>query len=156
VIAVRLSAMRATRPHEYAIRFLFGGFATVLAGVLAKKFGPGVGGLFLAFPAIFPASATLVSTHERERKHRAGLHGTKRGRQAAAIDATGAALGSMGLLAFAFLLWRLLPRHNPWLVIGAATLLWALVAFAFWKLRQLRHIAIRVWRRRRSSGTRAG
>jgi Protein of unknown function (DUF3147) len=147
MIGVRLSAARATKPHEYAIRFLFGGSATVLAGVLAHKFGPGVGGLFLAFPAIFPASATLVSTHERERKHRAGLDGTARGRRAAAIDATGAALGSMGLLAFAFVLWRMLPSHDPWLVIGLATLAWAVVAWACWKLRQLRHIVIRAWRR---------
>lgn len=148
MIAVRLSAVRGTKPHEYAIRFLFGGSATLLAGVLAHKFGPGIGGLFLAFPAIFPASATLVSTHERERKHRLGLHGTERGREAAAIDATGAALGSMGLLAFAFAVWRMLPGHNPWLVIGSATVMWFAVAFAFWKLRQLRHIAIRAWRRR--------
>ena len=48
---------------------------TVLAGVIAKKFGPVVGGLFLAFPAIFPASATLIEKHERERKERKGLKG---------------------------------------------------------------------------------
>lgn len=148
MIDVKLSAVRGTRPHEYAIRFAFGGFATVLAGILAHKFGAGVGGLFLAFPAIFPASATLISTHERERKHRYGLHGTERGRQAAAIDATGAALGSMGLLAFAFTVWRLLSHHNSWLVIGSATVVWFAVAFAFWKLRQLRHIAIRAWQGR--------
>ncbi|HTV16751.1 MAG TPA: DUF3147 family protein [Acidobacteriaceae bacterium] len=148
MIGVNLSGLRSTRPHEYAIRFVFGGSATVLAGFLAYKFGAGIGGLFLAFPAIFPASATLVSAHERERKHRVGLHGTERGRSAAAIDATGAALGSMGLLAFAFVVWRMLPGHNPWLVIGSATIVWIVVAFAFWKLRQLRHIAIRAWRRR--------
>jgi hypothetical protein len=31
-------------------------------GLLAKKFGSTVGGLFLAFPAIFPASATLIES----------------------------------------------------------------------------------------------
>jgi hypothetical protein len=30
--------------------------------------GPRVGGLFLAFPAIFPASATLVEKHEKQKK----------------------------------------------------------------------------------------
>jgi hypothetical protein len=33
---------------------------TAIPGWIASKYGPVVGGLFLAFPAIFPASATLV------------------------------------------------------------------------------------------------
>ncbi len=53
---------------DYAIRFLFGGLITVAAGIIAKRFGPGIGGLFLAFPAIFPASATLIEKHEKEKK----------------------------------------------------------------------------------------
>jgi hypothetical protein len=51
-----------------------------------------VGGLFLAFPAIFPASATLVEKHEAENKKRRGLSGMVRGREAAALDAAGAAM----------------------------------------------------------------
>ena len=39
---------------------------------------PVVGGLFLAFPAIFPASATLIEKHGRERKEKAGLAGARR------------------------------------------------------------------------------
>jgi hypothetical protein len=54
--------------------------------------------LFLAFPAVFCASATLIEKHERDRKQKAGLPGTRRGRQA---DALGAAIGSFGLLGFA-------------------------------------------------------
>jgi hypothetical protein len=46
----------------------------------------------LAFPAIFPASATLIEKHEKERKARAGIRNTLRGRQATALDAPGAAL----------------------------------------------------------------
>jgi hypothetical protein len=42
---------------------LLGGVVTVVAGLLAKHYGPVFGGLFLAFPAIFPASATLVDKH---------------------------------------------------------------------------------------------
>jgi len=38
---------------------------TVIAGLIAFRFGPVVGGLFLAFPAIFPASATLIERHGR-------------------------------------------------------------------------------------------
>jgi Protein of unknown function (DUF3147) len=62
------SALRETKWHEYAVRFLSGGLITVIAGIIAKHFGPVVGGLFLAFPAIFPASATLIEKHEKKRK----------------------------------------------------------------------------------------
>ena len=38
------------------------------SGGNAKRYGPGVAGLFLAFPAIFPAGATLIEKHEKEKK----------------------------------------------------------------------------------------
>ena len=65
-ISLDLSALGKTKWYEYALRFAFGGSITVAAGLVAKKWGPGVGGLFLAFPAIFPASATLVKKHEKK------------------------------------------------------------------------------------------
>ncbi len=77
------SALRRTKWYEYAIRFLFGGIVTAITGLIAKKFGPQVGGIFLAFPAIFPATATLLEKHEKQKKEQKGLNGTKRGRLAA-------------------------------------------------------------------------
>jgi hypothetical protein len=59
----------------------------------------------LAFPSIFCASATLIETHERERKEKAGLRGARRGKEAAELDAAGAALGSIGLLTFGAAVW---------------------------------------------------
>jgi hypothetical protein len=56
---------------------VLGGAITVIAGLIAAHFG----GLFLAFPAIFPASATLIEKHARERKRKAGLRGTRRGKE---------------------------------------------------------------------------
>lgn len=41
-------------------------------------------------------------------------------------------MGSIGLIAFAVFVWKLLPEHNPGLVIAAATLLWASVCTAVW------------------------
>jgi hypothetical protein len=70
--------------------------------------------LFLAFPAIFCASATLIEKHERERKERAGVRGTRRGKEAAALDAAGAALGSFGLLAFGAAIWLLAHNLSWW------------------------------------------
>ena len=80
------------------MRFGFGGLITAVAGLIAKEYGPVVGGLFLAFPAIFPASATLIEKHERERKEQRGPNGVDRGRKAVSADAGGAAIGSVGLL----------------------------------------------------------
>ncbi|MGC2637710.1 MAG: DUF3147 family protein [Acidobacteriaceae bacterium] len=147
MVEVKLAALRQTRPHEYLMRFLFGGAATVLAGLIAKKFGPGIGGLFLAFPAIFPASATLIEKHEKQRKSKIGHDGTARGRMAASIDAAGAAMATLGLCGFAIVLVVLLPRHNAALVIAAATAVWALVSVGFWELRKIRIFGLRACRR---------
>ena len=55
---------------------------TVAAGVIADIWGPTAGGLFLAFPAIFCASATLIEAHQRQQKERKGLMGAERGKNA--------------------------------------------------------------------------
>ena len=52
-------------------KVLYWGLITAVAGIIAKQFGPGIGGLFLAFPAIFPASATLIEKHEKQKKENA-------------------------------------------------------------------------------------
>ena len=110
IIQVKALALRQTRWYEYLIRFILGGTMTVVAGVIAGRFGPLIGGLFLAFPAIFPASATLIEKHVRERKERAGLPGARRGREAAALDAAGAMLGSFGLAAFGLVIWLMIAQ----------------------------------------------
>jgi hypothetical protein len=129
-----MSALAKTRWKEYGVRFLFGGAITVIAGLLAKRFGPVFGGLFLAFPAIFPASATLVEKHEREKKQKAGIMNTTRGRQAAALDARGATIGSLGLIYFALLVWKLLPAWNAALVLCVALSLWLGVSVLIWRV----------------------
>lgn len=134
VIKLRLAALKETTWHEYAMRFALGGLATVAAGLIAAEFGPVVGGLFLAFPAIFCASATLIEKHERKRKQKAGLRGEVRGRQAAALDSMGAALGSFGLLAFAAVIWRLLPSAGTAWAFAAASAAWLLVSVTLWWL----------------------
>jgi hypothetical protein len=73
VVKFQLSALRRMKWYEVILRIIFGGLATVATGMIAKSYGPVVGGLFLAFPAIFPASATLVEKHEKEKKQRAHL-----------------------------------------------------------------------------------
>jgi Protein of unknown function (DUF3147) len=138
MVKVDLSSLQETKVSEYAVRFFFGGACTVIVGLIAKRFGPGVGGLFLAFPAIFPAGASLIEQHEKRRKAKCGFDGRVRGRLAASIDAAGASLGTIGLMAFALVLWRLLPEHNASLMIFVATLMWASLSAGLWALRRKR------------------
>jgi Protein of unknown function (DUF3147) len=132
-----------TRWYEYASRFMLGGVITALTGLIAREAGPAIGGLFLAFPAILPASLTLIEKHERERKERLGLAGTHRARCAAEVDSIGAALGGLGLLAFAGLTWAWLPRYTVWFVLPAATLAWFLISAFAWWFRKHRWTAVR-------------
>ncbi len=111
---------------------------TAVAGIIAKKFGPNIGGLFLAFPAIFPASATLIESHEKRKKKLVGEHGTLRGRKAAALDAAGASLGAFGLLTFAVLTWGLLTNFSTWATLCIATVGWLIVSIVAWRLWELR------------------
>ena len=136
-IRLDISTLGKTKWHDYAVRFLFGGLITVFAGIIAKKFGPGIGGLFLAFPAIFPASATLIEKHEKKKQEAVGLNGAARGRVAASIDAAGSSMGSIGLLVFAFVVWQFLPRDRAWIVLGNATVLWLGISVTEGDLRRL-------------------
>jgi uncharacterized membrane protein (GlpM family) len=138
MIKIDLSGLKQTKWHEYALRFVAGGSMTVLAGMIARNWGPGIGGLFLAFPAIFPASATLIEKHERQRKQKEGLHGDERGVDAAAIDALGAVMGSVGLVAFAGTCWWLIPRYPAPMALAGAAVTWLLVSFSAWIIRQRR------------------
>lgn len=135
-IGIRLSEAKNVAWYEYAVRFVFGGLITVVAGLVAEKWGPKTGGLLLAFPAIFPASATLLENHQRRKKERLGLTGKVRGREAAALDAAGAALGSVGLTAFAVTAWKLLPRYPAPIVLIGATFLWAMTSGLLWRIRK--------------------
>jgi hypothetical protein len=144
LIEAKISSLKQTKPHEYLVRFVFGGAVTVLAGLVASHFGPSAGGLFLAFPAIFPATATLIEGHEKKRKEKIGHDGTNRGRMAASIDAAGAALGCVGLAGFALVLWLLLPKHNAWLILIAALAVWMILSVVLWEMRKERLFGLRL------------
>ena len=115
------SSLKQGRWYEYLIRFALGGAATVFTGLVSSRYGAVMGGVFLALPAIFCASATLIEKHEIRRKREAGLAGERRGQMAAAIDAAGAALGALGMLAFAVGFAMLILHSNiPAAFVGAS------------------------------------
>ncbi len=139
------------------MRFAFGGAVTAIAGIIAKLYGPQIGGLFLAFPAIFPAAATLVQQHQEREKERAGESGVMRGRMAAGADAAGTAMGTVGLMTFAAIVWLWLPNNDSRLVLCVATLAWFLVAFLIWLTRETLARRLRLlWRRRENSALAVG
>jgi hypothetical protein len=134
-IRLSLSSLREGRWYEYLIRFALGGAATVFTGLISSRYGASIGGLFLALPAIFCASATLIEKHEIRRKRQAGLAGERRGKEAAALDAAGAALGALGLLGFAIVFSLMVESSIPAAFIGAS-LAWLIGSVAAWYVRR--------------------
>jgi uncharacterized membrane protein (GlpM family) len=113
--------LKKAHAWEYVVRFAFGGAISVITGLVSHAWGPWIAGLFLAFPAILPASLTLVKQHD--------------GRAQAIDDARGARLATVGLWAFAFLAIVLAERLSPPMVLVAATLAWLGVALILWFVR---------------------
>ncbi|MDA9399031.1 DUF3147 family protein [Bradyrhizobium sp. CCBAU 45389] len=144
---IRLSptSLKEGRWYEYLIRFALGGAATVFAGLVSSHYGASVGGLFLALPAIFCASATLIEKHEIRRKREAGLAGERRGQMAAAVDSAGAALGALGMLAFA-IVFSLTAETSVAGAFLSASLAWLVISVVAWysrrKLRSARRVRI--------------
>jgi FtsH-binding integral membrane protein len=129
------SSLREGHWYEYLIRFALGGAATVFTGFVGSRYGASIGGLFLALPAIFCASATLIEKHEIRRKNEAGFTGERRGQMAAALDAAGAALGALGMVAFAIVFSLAVESTIPATFIGAS-LAWLGVSVAAWSTRR--------------------
>jgi uncharacterized protein DUF3147 len=92
------SKLSKSSPPELLIRFVFGGGIALVAAVAGTVFGARFGGLFLAFPAVLPATLTLIEKKEGTTK--------------AWADASGGVLGAIGLAGFAFVALQLL-RANP-------------------------------------------
>lgn len=113
-------AVRKTKLSEHGTRFAFGAVITVLTGLVAHRWGPWIGGLCLAFPAILPASLTLVKEHD--------------GRKKACDDARGSRLGAVGLVAFAIVVAALAERVHPALVLLLATVAWTVTSVTAWRV----------------------
>ena len=138
-VRLSISSLKDSRWYEYVVRFVLGGIATVFTGVISSRYGAAIGGLFLALPAIFCASATLIEKHEIRRKREAGVAGERRGQEAAALDAAGAALGAIGMLSFAIAFWFLVESSVAAAFVGAS-LAWLTISVGAWY----------VWRKMRS------
>lgn len=132
MVGISVSGLKATRLHELVVRFVLGGAITAMTGLTAMRWGPVIGGLFLAFPAIFPASVTLVEAHAVRQKKELGLHGEQRGRDESGADAAGAAIGSLGLMIFGLIMYEYVDTVNYWIVLSLATVGWLTVSIVVW------------------------
>jgi uncharacterized protein DUF3147 len=136
--AFDFSSLKDARWWQFALRFFLGGAITVCTGLIARRFGPVVGGLFLSFPAIFPATATLIARQETRKKSKAGIKDQKRGRRAAALDAAGAVLGGWGMMCFGCVAWLGLGRYPTSVALAVAAMLWLIVSASLWWVRRHR------------------
>lgn len=134
-------ALRESSWRGHALRFAIGGLVTAGVGLFTKVTTPKAGGLMLAIPSIVPLGIALM-TRLQNRQAGPRTRGD-RGRHAAVLEATGAACGTFGLLAFAIVAWQLLPRATAWIALPAATVAWAAVAAGVWLARKSRRP---VWR----------
>ncbi len=123
VFQLDLGKLRSISTRQYFVRFAFGFVISVIAAVIGDIAGARIGGLFLAFPAILPATLTLV-----ERKE---------GIAQALSDIRGATLGAIGMIAFALVM-VFTVRHSPALAVPAALMGWIVVsALAYLLMRGL-------------------
>lgn len=106
--------------RDYAVRFVFGAGIALVAGLLGMWFGPKFGGVFLGFPAILPASLTLIQKKE--------------GKEQAAIDSEGAVLGATAFVAYGVVATALVVRIGVVPTLIVALIVWSAVAVALYAL----------------------
>lgn len=115
--------LRQTPAGPLVVRFAVAVVVEVAAALLSRAAGPRLGGVMLAFPVILVASLTLIGNEEDRGKAR--------------DDARGAAIGTLGLLAFAVAGVVLLPRVAPAGALAGAAGAWVVVALAAYNVVRL-------------------
>lgn len=115
---IDVGKLRDVKGKEMAARFGLGAAVSIVAGIISHLAGARLGGVFLAFPAILPASLTFVQDKE--------------GTRTADRDALGAVLGGSGLVVFATVGESMFGRQNSAAVLAAALLGWLLASVAFY------------------------
>ena len=104
------SKLSKIQPKDIAVRFGFGAAISLVAGLISLAAGATAGGMFLAFPAILPASLTLIEKKE--------------GTEAALHDLEGTILGAAALGPFALVAGVGLRSASAALVLPAALATW--------------------------------
>jgi uncharacterized membrane protein (GlpM family) len=114
LVGVHLGALRGLPLSDLLVRFGFGAAISTVAGVVSVLAGSEPGGILLAFPAILPATLTLIEKEESER-------------QAEDLD-VGSILGAVALASFAIVVWQYMNEGSAPMVLALATAAWLLTA----------------------------
>lgn len=117
------SKLHGLSRRNLLVRFAFGALISLVSGAVGAVWGPLAGGLLLAFPAILPATLTLIEEES--------------GEGAARDDDDGAALGAVALVAFALVGWLVMPAGGAPLALTAAGIGWLVVAVASYLVSRL-------------------
>ena len=112
--------VRSHRFGDYAVRFVFGAVISLVAGIVGMALGPKAGGVMLGFPAILPASLTLIQKKE--------------GKDEAAVDSIGAILGAIAMIAFAIFVSLTVASWGAVASILVALVVWLAVAVGLYFL----------------------
>jgi hypothetical protein len=108
--------LKNVKLRDLLVRFAFGAMISFAAGIISIVVNPVAGGMFLAFPAILPATITLIEKRE--------------GTDEAVADTQGSVIGAGGLVFFALTVGLLLPRTDAPVALLAAFVAWLLASFA--------------------------
>lgn len=114
----------------------FGGLITAIAGVIAKQFGPAVGGLFLAFPAIFPASATLMEKDESQKKEKRDYTAPRAEGKPRVWTPLAQRWGASVCSCLLLIVWHFIPNHRACAVLQIGTLVGLGVSVMMWMIRK--------------------
>ncbi|HWE13762.1 MAG TPA: DUF3147 family protein [Solirubrobacteraceae bacterium] len=106
------------RPRDLLVRFFAGALTSVVSGTATLVFGPRVGGILLAFPAILAASLTLIEEQEDSEEARE--------------DARGAIAGGCALTVFAVVAALVLGHVDGAVALLLAAAGWGAVAMALY------------------------
>lgn len=110
--------LRAVRRRDMLVRFAAGALTSVAAGVVTLVWGPRVGGVFLAFPAILAASLTLIEEEEAAKDARE--------------DSRGAVAGGLALTTFAAVAYVGFGHVAGAVTLALAGVAWLVVALALY------------------------
>jgi uncharacterized membrane protein (GlpM family) len=122
---IRLDELGDASAASLLVRFCFGAAVSLVAGIVSLALGERAGGILLAFPAILPATLTLIEKEESER--------------AAEDDDVGAVMGATGLVAFGLAAWLLLGRLPAAVALLLAAVCWLAVAVGLYVVFRAEH-----------------
>jgi hypothetical protein len=113
-MGAEFSKLGDVKAHELLTRFAFGAAISLGAGIASIVVNPVAGGMFLAFPAILPATLTLIEKRE--------------GTSAAVTDVQGAVIGAAALAPFAVVGGSLLRTTGAPVALTLALVTWLTVS----------------------------